>query len=633
MSDKIQITDIAIERIVPSPTQPRKHFSESDLKGLTESIRQFGFRLSAPLVRPLGKNAEMKYEMVAGERRWRAAKAAGLTEIPCIVRDLSDVEVLETQLVEYVQHADLTPIEEAEHYRKLLDLRDDKKQPVHTVVSLAKRIGKDEDTVRRKLSLCNLPAGETRDAVESGLLPSATAYIVAAIVDEKARVKFAKAVLHPNFKEGPLSQREAQELAGRDYTRDLRGAPFDLADGKLVPVELNVLKERVRGGACADCPFRSGFAQKGLPSAKQNICSNPGCYDLKLAAEWSEWQKKETDPAKKRRALSREESDRIYQWGDELYHSSGLVDLSQRPDMGDLKAGETAPGTWRSLTKNRELEVIVARDKNGKTHELVSRELAIAAAKLNEHKIFRDTERERAKPENVRKEEEMERSEQNEKQIAFERAELAEIGRLATQRADFLTKEFFYLAIPLLMDVFEGGGLVWEIRQFATGPDAVQKELRKLSLKDLTGVFAQIFAESSLGEIRMNIPFGKWMVALHVDSKRIEKKVLADIAAEEKAALKKLNGDVIHDFDKITGNKYRCKNCGAAAVGGKINGVFVLAKEFRGKPCAVINAQGWLDAEKRGKTQLSPTARAKAREIVKAHARKPEKSKKSKGKK
>jgi ParB-like chromosome segregation protein Spo0J len=412
---------ISIDQLDPSPTQPRKHFYEKEHDELTNSMIEHGFAFGSLLLR---EKPDGRFEIVIGERRVRAARAAisalkkgvidqdvrkrlETLEFPrcSTAHGLSDNKVIELQLIENLQREDLSPIEEAEGYRQMKQLRDDQKKPLYTVAAIAKQIGKAENTIWERLSLCELE-GEAREAVESGLLSPKIGVLIARITDEKSREKFAKAVLHSPYNIGPVSFREAKDLLAREYTCDLRGAPFDLTDAVLLPLQHDVLKGRVSGGACIDCPFRSGNVEKGLPSSKQNICTNPACFNLKLKAEWLFWQNSETDLAKKRRALDREECDRIYGWGDELHHASGLVDLSQKPDSSDLRPGESAPGTWRSLTKERELEILVARDKDlkkRKAHELVRRDLAIEAAKLNGHKIFRDGERKRAKPEEMRK--------------------------------------------------------------------------------------------------------------------------------------------------------------------------------------------------------------------------------------
>src|SRR6185295_2686652 len=105
--EKVQA--VTLNQVVPSPFQPRKHFSEDQLTELVDSIKEVGI-IQPLIVRKVGD----KLELIAGERRWRAAQRAGLTEVPVIVRSASDREVLELALVENLQRADLNPLEEAE---------------------------------------------------------------------------------------------------------------------------------------------------------------------------------------------------------------------------------------------------------------------------------------------------------------------------------------------------------------------------------------------------------------------------------------------------------------------------------------------------------------------------------------
>jgi ParB family chromosome partitioning protein len=133
----------------PGAFQPRRHFDEDALKGLTLSIKERGI-LEPLLVRPLpeGKDA---YEIIAGERRWRAAQLAGLHEVPVVVRPLTDREALEFGLIENVQRQDLSPLEEAEGYQRLVD------EFSHTQEGLANVIGKSRSHIANMLRLLGLP--------------------------------------------------------------------------------------------------------------------------------------------------------------------------------------------------------------------------------------------------------------------------------------------------------------------------------------------------------------------------------------------------------------------------------------------------------------------------------------------
>jgi len=140
--------DVPIEFLVPNPNQPRKTFDDEKAKELVDSIKEKGV-LQPILVRPIkgGDN----YEIIAGERRWRAAQAAGLHKLPVIVKDLSDVEALEIAIIENVQRHDLSPIEEALGYKRLMD------EFGHTQEILGKIVGKSRSHIANILRLLVLP--------------------------------------------------------------------------------------------------------------------------------------------------------------------------------------------------------------------------------------------------------------------------------------------------------------------------------------------------------------------------------------------------------------------------------------------------------------------------------------------
>ncbi|RIJ30371.1 ParB/RepB/Spo0J family partition protein [Henriciella mobilis] len=145
------ITDastIAIRDIRPNPQQPRRYFGETELTELAESIRAKGV-LQAILVRPDPKETG-KYQIIAGERRWRAAKQAGLTEIPAMIRNLDELELLEIGIIENVQRTDLNPIEEAEAYGALM------KRFGRTQEGLAESVGKSRAHIANTIRLLNL---------------------------------------------------------------------------------------------------------------------------------------------------------------------------------------------------------------------------------------------------------------------------------------------------------------------------------------------------------------------------------------------------------------------------------------------------------------------------------------------
>ncbi|MBL4596620.1 MAG: ParB/RepB/Spo0J family partition protein [Robiginitomaculum sp.] len=151
---------LPIDLLQRNPEQPRRHFDEAELSVLAQSIRAQGI-LQPILVRPIvGTN---QYQIVAGERRWRAAGQAGLRDIPVYVRELSDREVMEVALVENIQRADLNPMEEAQGYRVLID------QFKHTQEDVAQAIGRSRSHIANTVRLLELPAAVQTHVTEGQL--------------------------------------------------------------------------------------------------------------------------------------------------------------------------------------------------------------------------------------------------------------------------------------------------------------------------------------------------------------------------------------------------------------------------------------------------------------------------------
>jgi ParB family chromosome partitioning protein len=141
-----QVLMVPVDEIHPNPFQPRTIFDREKIEELASSIKEKGV-IQPLLVRQRGES----YELIAGERRWRAAQQAGIGEVPVIVREISDTETLEVSLIENIQREDLNPLEEAEAYKKLIEKFD------HTQEELAARLGKNRSTVANSLRLLRLP--------------------------------------------------------------------------------------------------------------------------------------------------------------------------------------------------------------------------------------------------------------------------------------------------------------------------------------------------------------------------------------------------------------------------------------------------------------------------------------------
>jgi len=178
-----RIEHIPLSQIVPSPYQPRKHFSEEQLTELVESIRERGI-IQPLIVRQVGSN----YELIAGERRWRASQQVGLATVPVITRSASDREVLELALIENLQRADLNPLEESEGYALLIN------QFQLTQEEVAKRVGKNRASVANAIRLLSLP-DQLRHYVSAGRLSVGHAKVILGLSSQEEMLLVGERVL------------------------------------------------------------------------------------------------------------------------------------------------------------------------------------------------------------------------------------------------------------------------------------------------------------------------------------------------------------------------------------------------------------------------------------------------------
>ena len=196
VSNAASETKLPIEDIVPNPNQPRIHFNETELRELSESIQEHGV-LQPLLVRKHGNG----YEIIAGERRYQASKLAGLEELPVIIKDVDDEQMLALALIENLQRSDLNPVEEAKGYRQLIDASG------MTQEALSKAVSKSRSAITNSLRLLDLPE-VVQQMIFEGKLTAGHARAILAIPYEEARIKLAEKVVS----EG-LSVRATENLA------------------------------------------------------------------------------------------------------------------------------------------------------------------------------------------------------------------------------------------------------------------------------------------------------------------------------------------------------------------------------------------------------------------------------------
>jgi len=199
---KKALQQCGIEEVQPNPFQPRKTFSDEQLQELVDSIREKGI-LQPLLVRRKSDG----YELIAGERRWRAAQRAGLREIPILVRDVSDSEMLELSLIENIQRENLNPIEEAEAYKRLVE------QFHFTQEEISKKVGKDRTTIANTVRLLRLPPEIKLSLAEGKItMGHARAFLSLDGVDKQK-------LLWKRLLAGGLSVRQTESLVKRLRTR------------------------------------------------------------------------------------------------------------------------------------------------------------------------------------------------------------------------------------------------------------------------------------------------------------------------------------------------------------------------------------------------------------------------------
>ena len=228
---------VAISKIRPNPRQPRVEFDEGALAELVASICIQGI-IQPLLVRRL---AEGNYELIAGERRLRAADRAGLTHVPVFVREITDVESLELALVENIQRDDLAPLEEAAAYQRLID------EFGHTQEQVAQRVGKSRPAVANALRLLRLPESIKQD-LSRGRLTAGHARVLLSIDDVEAQVRAAKQI-----QARQMSVRDAEHLAGAHkgavgpVARDLHRSALERELSSVLGTRVRI-KPKGRGG-------------------------------------------------------------------------------------------------------------------------------------------------------------------------------------------------------------------------------------------------------------------------------------------------------------------------------------------------------------------------------------------------
>lgn len=321
--------ELPIDLIDESPFNPRKTFEGLD--ELAESIRTKGV-LQPGLVRPVGQ----RYELVYGHRRLRAARLAGLRTYPAIVRELSDAQVLEVQIVENAQRADVHPLEEADGFLRL------QRDHGYTIEDLAAKTGKTKRYVYERLRLTTL-CPEARELFLEGKLSLATALIVSTVLHPERQARAAEEVA-TNYGR-PMTAREASHLVREQFLLSLADAPFNAGDAKLLPA----------AGACTTCPQRTGNqAVLFVEDVGDDRCLDEDCFAAKTEAAWHKRVK--NAPSSGERVLSDEETKCLFPRGDTWWmEGSTYVRATERC----WEAGSDK--NWKDVLGDAAPQLVIAR--------------------------------------------------------------------------------------------------------------------------------------------------------------------------------------------------------------------------------------------------------------------------------
>lgn len=335
-----------INSIEPDPKNLRQDFPKEEMNQLINSVMLFGVR--EPIeVRALGGG---KHRIVFGERRYRAAKAAGLKEIPAIPRTMTELEATEVQLAENLERADLSALEIAGGYKRQLELG-------RTIDQVCERSGRKRTQVYAMLQLLQLgDAG--RKALGEGAITASVAQLVARV--PKALQEKALGIVAGTTYTKPLTHSQAEVELGKVFLVDLNKAPWKLKDETLPCV----------AKSCQVCPKRSGNAADLFPDVKNHdACTDPEAYRQKLHAH----AKAEVAKAGFKKLLSPAEAP-----PEKLFWNGGRGPLN--PDSGFVDPDEKVHEDTQSRTvkqlltpEQREKLIVVALDADGKQRHLVER--------------------------------------------------------------------------------------------------------------------------------------------------------------------------------------------------------------------------------------------------------------------
>lgn len=364
----MQLQQIAVDQLHPSPHNPRKDFPKESLQQLASSIGLHG--VQEPLkARPNGKG----FELVFGHRRLKAAQLAGLKEVPVLVEKLTDLQVAEAQLAENLDREELSPLEVAAGYQRLLELG-------QSMDKVCERSGRKRSAIYATLQLLKL-SPEAKKAIGEGAIGGSVGQLLAKWVPPSLQGK----ALEQLNAEGCVTYRDVLKFLVQEYATDLKKASFDVKDAVLYPV----------AGACVTCKKRTGANPDlfGDDTKVPDLCSDKACFQQKthLVA------KKEADK-QGLKLLTPAEAEGIFSYGDTLEYNSPYV----RPS--DLYFEDHKRRSFEELLEPEQVKSlqVAALSNDGKLVKLLPRApLKKAMAKAGKMKTWEQLQKERSQTKNA----------------------------------------------------------------------------------------------------------------------------------------------------------------------------------------------------------------------------------------
>lgn len=232
------VSELKITELEANQNQPRRNFDDQGLQELAESIRQHG------VVQPIiVRKIDNSYQIVAGERRWRAARLAGLKSVPVVVKDYSNIEVMEIALIENLQRQDLNAIEEAIAYKSLIEEHE------MTQEEISEKIGKSRPAIANTLRLLNLP-GEIKEFVIQGKLSAGHARAILSVQDKKKQIEIALKVIEQQLNvrdiEKLVMQKEKKEPS-KESKKSVEIIELEERLKKALATKVNIVHKKSRG--------------------------------------------------------------------------------------------------------------------------------------------------------------------------------------------------------------------------------------------------------------------------------------------------------------------------------------------------------------------------------------------------